>query len=180
MKYLQGISFLLMIFGGTAGDVTKIYTDRAHAVHTNMRGHIGIFAIDRKGAMYSSSGKMKLNTVSSTETELVTVGEKLAKVIWFQKFRIAQGGNSKEDVLMQDNQSAMLLENNGRNSVGKGSWHIDIQYFFAMDHIDKKHICVKYCPTKEMIADFLTKPLQGALFYQFQDAILGMSGLPIL
>jgi hypothetical protein len=31
-----------------------------------------------------------------------------------------------------------------------------------------------YCPTGEMIADFFTKPLQGAQFYKFRDAILGI------
>jgi heme oxygenase len=31
-----------------------------------------------------------------------------------------------------------------------------------------------YCPTVEMIADFFTKPLQGAQFYKFRDAILGI------
>ena len=34
---------------------------------------------------------------------------------------------------------------------------------------------MKYCPTEEMIADFFTKPLQGALFYKFRDAILGIN-----
>jgi len=76
---------------------------------------------------------------------------------------------------MQDNQSCILLENNGRYSAGKGSKHIDIRYFFITDRIEKKHIKVKYCPTKEMIADFFTKPLQGALFYKFRDAILGIN-----
>eukprot|EP00536_Pseudo-nitzschia_multiseries_P013814 jgi/Psemu1/36490/gm1.36490_g len=33
---------------------------------------------------------------------------------------------------------------------------------------------VQYCPTQEMIADFFTKPLQGALFYKFCDAVLGI------
>ena len=75
---------------------------------------------------------------------------------------------------MQDNQSTMLLENNGRFSAGKGSRHIDIQYFFITDRIDKKHIKVEYCPTLEMIADFFTKPLQGALFHKFWNAVLGI------
>ena len=76
---------------------------------------------------------------------------------------------------MQDNQSATLLQNNGRFSAGKGTWHIDIQYFFISDQINKKHIKVEYCPpTLEMIADFFTKPLQGALFHKFRNAVLGI------
>ena len=75
---------------------------------------------------------------------------------------------------MQDNQRCMLLENNGQFSAGKGSKHIDVRYFFITDQIKKKHIKVQYCPTKEMLADFMTKPLQGHLFYKFQDAVLGV------
>ena len=69
----------------------------------------------------------------------------------------------------------MLLENNGRMSCGKGSKHIHIRYFFITDRIKKKEFRVEHCPTKEMIADYYTKPLQGGLFYKFRDLILGIS-----
>lgn len=31
-----------------------------------------------------------------------------------------------------------------------------------------------HCPTKEMIADHFTKPLQGALFRVLRDAVMGI------
>ena len=31
---------------------------------------------------------------------------------------------------------------------------------------------IEWCPTEEMVADFVTKPLQGALFKQFRDQIM--------
>jgi hypothetical protein len=173
MKYLQRTRFLPMIIR-TDGKGSIIYMDGAHAVHADMKGHGGVFVTEGKGAMYSSSNKLKLNTLSSTETEFVTVGEKLPKSMWFRLFRIAQGGYAGEDVLMQDNQSAILLANNGRYSAKKGSKHVEIRYFFITDRIQKKHIKVQFCPTEEMIADFFTKPLQGALFYKFRDAVLGI------
>lgn len=33
---------------------------------------------------------------------------------------------------------------------------------------------VDYCPTEEMIADFFTKPLQGALFRKFRAFIMNI------
>ena len=30
-----------------------------------------------------------------------------------------------------------------------------------------------WCPTDKMIADFLTKPLQGKLFIKFRDVLMG-------
>jgi hypothetical protein len=98
----------------------------------------------------------------------------LPKCLWFRLFRIAQGGYANEDILMQDNQSTIQLVNNGRFSAGKGSKHVEIRYFFVTDRVQRKHIKVQYCPTEEMIADFFTKPLQGALFHKFRDAILGI------
>ena len=38
-----------------------------------------------------------------------------------------------------------------------------------------KEIEIHYCPTKEMLGDFFTKPLQGALFIKFRNSILGIS-----
>lgn len=32
---------------------------------------------------------------------------------------------------------------------------------------------VRHCPTLQMLGDFFTKPLQGALFTKFRDVILG-------
>jgi len=173
MKYLQTTAYLPMILSAD-GKGTTIYMDGAHAAHSDMKGHAGVYATEGKGAIYSASTKLKLNTLSSTETELVTVGEKLPKSLLYRQFRIDQGGYADADILMQDNQSAMLLENNGRFSAGKGSKHIDIRYFFVTDRIEKGHVKIQYCPTGEMIADFFTKPLQGALFYKFRNAVLGI------
>ena len=68
----------------------------------------------------------------------------------------------------------MIFENSGCFFAGKGSNPINIQYFFITDWIKKKHIKVQYYPTKEMVADFTTKLLQGHLFYKFRDAVLGI------
>ena len=68
----------------------------------------------------------------------------------------------------------MLLMNNGIYSAGKGSKHIHVRYYFITDRIKNKEFKIMYCPTEEMIADFFTKPLQGAQFYKFRNAILGI------
>ncbi len=72
----------------------------------------------------------------------------------------------------QDNQSAILLEKNGCASSGKRTCHINICYFFVADRVASNEVSIQYCPTGEMIADFFTKPLQGALFQKFRDFIM--------
>jgi len=39
--------------------------------------------------------------------------------------------------------------------------------------LDNGNLKVIYCPTEEMLADFFTKPLQGALFREFRDVVMG-------
>eukprot|EP00978_Attheya_sp_CCMP212_P037932 scaffold183156_cov29-Attheya_sp.AAC.1 len=68
--------------------------------------------------------------------------------------------------------SAMLLENNGRASSSRRTRHINIRYFFVTDRIKNKEMSVIHCPTGEMVADYFTKPLQGALFKKFRDLIM--------
>jgi len=69
-----------------------------------------------KGMIVSSSLKQKLNTQSSTETELIAANDSMPLLLWTNNFLHVQGFNLNETVLHQDNQSAILLKKNGRLS----------------------------------------------------------------
>jgi hypothetical protein len=125
------------------------------------------------GGVNSSSQKQKLNTKSSTEAELVGVADILSQVLWTRYFLEAQGYGTNS-VLHQDNQASIRMEENGKASSGRRTRHINIRYFFIADRVAKKEVSIIYCPTKLMVADYFTKPLQGALFYKFRDQILGV------
>jgi hypothetical protein len=127
-----------------------------------------------KGMPITGSNKQKLNTRSSTETELVAADDFMPMIIWTNLFLEAQGYGAKETILYQDNQSAILLEKNGRKSSGKRTKHLNIRYYFITDRISRKELSVVYCPTEEMIGDFFTKPLQGKLFYRFRAVIMNL------
>jgi hypothetical protein len=43
------------------------------------------------------------------------------------------------------------------------------------DRIISKELSVEWCPTGKMIADYMTKPVQGTLFKQFRDYIMGVN-----
>ena len=51
-----------------------------------MNGHVGLYAGMGKGVLMSSLNRMALNTPDSIETEVVGVGQKLLKFIWFCYF----------------------------------------------------------------------------------------------
>ena len=62
---------------------------------------------------------------------------------------------------------------NGKTSSGTKTKHMDNRYFWIKDRLESERIKVEYCPTSKMIADFFTKPLQGALFTKLRDVVLG-------
>ena len=84
-------------------------------------------------------------------------------VLWTRYFLRFQGYNVSHNIVYLDNQSAMLLERNGKASSSTCTKHIKMQYYFVKDRIDSNKVTIKWCPTKD-IADFMTKPLQGAAF----------------
>ena len=77
-----------------------------------------------------------MNTKSSTETEVIGVSEIVPYVLWLANFVKMQGYDIKENVLYQDNQSAMKMEKNGRMSCTGNSRHVSIRHFFVKDQID--------------------------------------------
>lgn len=125
------------------------------------------------GGLVCKSVKQKLNTKSSTEAELVGVSDYLPNTIWMRMFMEGQGYKLTENILHQDNESAIKMEKNGRSSAGSKSKHVDIRYFWVKDRQKSDGIEIRHCPTLKMLADFFTKPLQGQLFYKLRDVILG-------
>ncbi len=90
-----------------------------------------------------------------------------------------QGLDSENNVLYQDNKSAILLEINGFRSKGKRSKHMHHMFFFIKDKIDNDGLKVKWCNTEEMKADFLTKPLQGSKFLYLREFIMNQEKMNV-
>jgi hypothetical protein len=177
MKYLRQSAFLPLILEGGMTNIVKWWVDGAYGAHNDMRSHTGAMMSLGKGAAYATSTRQKLNTRSSTEAELVGVDDVMALVVWTRYFLQAQGYTVDDNIVYQDNQSAMLLEKNGRRASGKRTRHINIRYFFVTDGIANGEMMVEYRPTgtEEMVGDFFTKALQGTLFKKFRNLIMNIS-----
>jgi len=127
-----------------------------------------------KGSIYSTSAKQKLVTRSSTEAEIVAVHDVMPQLMWTGHFLLEQGFCVKESLLYQDNTSSILIEKNGRSSCSKRTRHMNIRYFFVKDQVESKRVRIEHCPTADMIADYFTKPLQGAPFRKLRDLIMNL------
>ena len=49
---------------------------------------------------------------------------------------------------------------------------MNVCYFFAKDRVKNGKMTIKHCPTKQMLADPFTKPLQGGIFREFRSHIM--------
>ena len=128
-----------------------------------------------RGFPIVSSTKHNLNTQSSTETEIVAVDDCMPSVLWVRYWLEAQGYDVFENIVYQDNKSAILLEKNGKASSSKRTKHINIRYYFVTYQIGKYELFLEWCPTAEIIGDFMTKPTQGAEFKRFRDQLMGVT-----
>ena len=91
MKYLNGTRKYHIILVIENMKIIKWYVDALFAVHPDFRSHIGGVMKMGTGAIQSGSMKLKLNTRSSTEAEIVGVDNMAAKIFWTKLFIEAQG-----------------------------------------------------------------------------------------
>jgi hypothetical protein len=165
LKYINGTRYMKLILSADEMNFTvHWYVDGSHQCHEDCRGQIGCLMTMGKGAAISSSNIMKCNTRSSTETEIISVHDKLPDIIWTRYFVECQGYDIDEYIVFQDNMSSLSLEKNGRVSSSKRTKHIKAKYFLIKDYYESGEIDLRYCPTDVMWADVLTKPLQGQKF----------------
>ena len=61
------------------------------------------------------------------------------------------------------------------NSDAEQTRHIAIRHFWISDRIKSGEVDIAYCPTEDMIADILTKPLQGADFKRLRALLLNIN-----
>jgi hypothetical protein len=96
----------------------------------------------------------------------------MPEMLWSLYFMQSQGCDVEIVELFQDNKSTQLLMNNMRFSSGKKTKHIKAKFFIIKDRIDAGEMKVTHCPTKEMWADVLTKPLQGRAFRLMRSKLM--------
>lgn len=144
--------------------VLHCYVDASFGVHPSRHSHTGCILLLGNAPLHFSSLKQKLIVKSSTEAELVSVSDMLSEILWLCRFLKALSCPAKI-TLHQDNSSTICMINSG-SPTNPRTRHIDVRYFFVKQHVDSGLIKVVHCPTADMLADILTKPLPTDRFHQ--------------
>ncbi len=175
LKYLHGTVYLSLTLDVSEMNLVRWWVNTSFFVHSDYRSHTGAVLSLGKGGVIRMSQKQKINTkMNSTEEEVVGVDDASSQILWTNYFIKAQGYSIDKMLVYQDNQSAILLETNGRQSSGKQTRHLNISYFFITDRIKGNEMTMNYCPATKMVGDHFTKPLKGALFQKFRLVIMSV------
>ena len=171
IRYIRGTKELGIRLAGERHLSVTAYVDASYGVHSDMKSHTGAMITLGRGPVFAKSTVQKLNTVSSAESELVALSESVGQVLWTREFLQHQGYIIGPAKIFEDNQSAIKLAQNGRSNSPR-TRHIAVRYFFISDRMKSGEIAVEYLNTADMIADILTKPMQGAQFIRLRNLLL--------
>jgi hypothetical protein len=174
LKYFKGTKELGIFLGLSEENDLRVicYADASHGTHFNGKSHSGIVISHGRGSVLSKSMKQKIVCRSSTESELVALSDATSLAAYELQFMESLGIKVTKAQLYQDNTSTIRLAFNGK-SCSDRTKHIKLRYFFIKQYIDSGEFEVTHCPTSMMIADLLTKPLQGKHFKDLRDKLLG-------
>jgi hypothetical protein len=190
MGYLRGTPDRSIILRpGSMGIVPRLYVDASYGVHADGKSHTGSsIIIGDTGAVFNKSCKQSIVTKSSTEAELVAASDALNQLLHARELLKNQkkhqdNNDDDEPYLMpspfyQDNKSTIALIKVGRATHEK-SRHINIRHFWIHGKVMDKSVVVEYMPTELMIANVLTKPLQGEQFRTETAMITGHEASPL-
>ena len=88
-----------------------------------------------RGSIISIPKKQKLNTEISTEAETIGSDNTMIHMIWTRYFLEVQVYGTDNNILYQDNMSAILLEKNGNKSSTKNTNYINVGYYLIKDRV---------------------------------------------
>lgn len=120
------------------------------------------------------SGKQNMVTTSSTEAEYVALSHAAKEVTYIRNLLESIQFPQPTTIIYGDNQGALFLGDNPKTS--SRTKHIDIKFHHIRELTENNFVKLVYIQTKQMIADVLTKPLDGPKFNSFLDVLLNRHG----
>ena len=119
------------------------------------------------GGPISWLSKSSVVALSTSEAEYVALSTCAQEAIWFRALLSPKAILSGPTMINEDNQGAIAIAKNPIAHMR--TKHIDIQYHFIQETIQDQLIELCYCPSEEIIADLLTKPLSKGEFEKLRE-----------
>ena len=108
------------------------------------------------------SKRQSVIALSSTEAEYMALTHAAKEAIWLRRLCLELGFELGAIEVRCDNQGAIQLAKNP--AFHSRTKHIDIQYHFIREKVEKKEVQLEKVDTTENSSDFLTKAVTGVKF----------------
>lgn len=175
LKYLKGTADLKLFLANKHSKIEEDLFGYADANYgedrVERKSNSGYIFMLHGGTIRWTCKKQTCDSLSSTEAEFVALCEAVKEALWIKYVLIdLKRSIDKPTTIFEDNQSCINMFENQK--ISNRTKHIDIKYHFVKEVIkNQEDISLKYCSSKEMIADMLTKPLPIETFIRHRDNI---------
>lgn len=137
------------------------YSDADWAGESEARTSTGAFVFMLgSSTIYWRSCRQRSVALSSAEAEFVSLSDAAKELVWLRCLLSDLNVNcDSPTTLLVDNQTSMSWGTDGvRNAK-----HVAVRRKFVKELVEKNVVALKHCPTQQMTADVLTKPLSSLL-----------------
>jgi len=169
VRYLAGTVEYGIVYGDSNSTLFG-YSDADYGGDLDTRRSTTGYVFKVAGGAVSWSSKLqKTVAVSTTEAEYMAAAASVKEALWWKSISVdlQLGSTAYQPVLIfTDNQAALQLVKNP--ILHQRAKHIDVQYHFSRQRVQLQHVRFNWCPTKDMVADIMTKPLPRDKLQRFR------------
>jgi hypothetical protein len=158
LRYLDLTKSYHISYSPTGNRLPIGYADADYAADPTRKSTMGYCFLLAGGPISWSSKLQRSTSTSTTEAEYIALGNAAKEAVWIHRFleQIYFPSASPVQVL-GDNQAAIALVKNPEFHAR--TKHLDVALHYVRELVEDELVNIHYCPTKDMLADCLTKPL---------------------
>uniref|UniRef100_A0A5S6QQI6 Reverse transcriptase Ty1/copia-type domain-containing protein n=1 Tax=Trichuris muris TaxID=70415 RepID=A0A5S6QQI6_TRIMR len=167
LRCLAGTKYMKLYVSATSEPILQGYVDADWAGDKADRKSTSGFMFHLGGSTISwFTRKQTSVALSSTEADYVAMAEACKELLWLRQLLEDFGIPQKSaTTIFEDNQGCIrLIDSEKLNDRTK---HISVRYHLLKDLRERHIIEVKYCPSHQMMADALTKPVSKEQLSRF-------------
>jgi hypothetical protein len=163
LRYLAGTQHEGIQFRSNVPFKPVIAADASHHLYPEGHGQQGLVISNGSAPVGHRSVKIKLMTRSSSESELCSLEDASTYAVWYCNLLEDLGFKDVRPItIFQDNKSTIIMAVQG--ATFRRTKHLIGKQTFIRERIDNGEVKLSYMPTKDMIADILTKALPAPTF----------------
>jgi hypothetical protein len=175
LRYLAGTVDLGLLFRAGQDIVLSAYVDSDYATDPTDRKSISGYVTKVAGSTVAARReKQEIVALSSTEAELIAATTAGKQILYLRQILKDMGyEQAGPTTLFEDNTGCINISENPVQH--RRTKHIDVRYLWLRQGVENGDFKLNYIPSKENVADIMTKPLGVTAFTKLRAQLLGVA-----